>query len=438
MFTYYCNLALRSFKRNKVLTALMVLAIALGIGASMTTLTVFHVLSGDPIPGKSDKLFYVQMDPFAMSGYTPGDDPAPQLTRFDAEKLLREKRADRQAMMSAGSAAIEPDTPGLTPFLLQARFTSADFFPMFEVPFEYGRPWNTADDEAHARVAVISGELSNKLFGSADPTGRSLQLGKTAFRVVGVLGDWNPNPRFYDLTNGNYNGEPEEVYVPFATSRDLRWNNSGSMSCWSPGDEKDPEGSLGLNQPCVWIQYWVELGTAQKAADYRAYLSNYSDQQRAAGRFQRPSNVRLSDVMTWLDHNQVVPSDVRLQAWLALGFLGVCLFNTVGLLLAKFLRRGGEIGVRRALGASRKDIFLQCLVEAGTVGLAGGVLGLGLAMLGLWAVRHQPTDYATLAHLDAPMLLGTFVLAIVSSLVAGLVPAWRAMQVTPAIQLKSQ
>ena len=62
MFAYYARLAVRSFRRNKVLTALMVVAIALGIGASMTTLTVFHVLSGDPIPGKSDRLFYVQLD----------------------------------------------------------------------------------------------------------------------------------------------------------------------------------------------------------------------------------------------------------------------------------------------------------------------------------------------------------------------------------------
>ena len=49
MFAYYARLAVRSFRRNKVLTALMVVAIALGIGASMTTLTVFHVLSGNPI-----------------------------------------------------------------------------------------------------------------------------------------------------------------------------------------------------------------------------------------------------------------------------------------------------------------------------------------------------------------------------------------------------
>ena len=64
-------------------------------------------------------------------------------------------------------------------------------------------------------------------------------------------------------------------------------------------------------------------------------------------------------------------------------------------------------------------------------------MGLALAWLGLWAVRHQPTPYAELAQLDLPMLAGTFGLAVVSSLLAGLLPAWRGCQVTPALQLKS-
>jgi putative ABC transport system permease protein len=94
--------------------------------------------------------------------------------------------------------------------------------------------------------------------------------------------------------------------------------------------------------------------------------------------------------------------------------------------------------VRRALGASRAAIFAQCLIEAVSVGLVGGVLGLGLAVLGLWAVRQQPVEHAALAHLDPAMLLTTFALAIVASLFAGALPAWRACQVTPAIQLKTQ
>ena len=436
MFAYYFDLALRSFRRNKVLTALMVLAIALGIGASMTTLTIFHVLSGDPLPQKSDKLFFVQLDAANMDGYNPGEEPDEQLTRFDAEELLRQKRGDRQAMMTGGSVAIEPQKQGLDPFYADARYTSADFFPMFDIPFLHGGGWSAEQDARHARVAVISRALNDKLFGGGNSVGKTVRFGGTEFQVVGVLDEWRPTPRFYDMNSDQF-GELEQVFLPFSTSRDLKMGRNGSMDCW--GDSgTDPEGATGVNAPCVWIQYWVQLDSAAKASAYQQYLVNYSDQQRSAGRFERPTNVRLRNVMEWLDFNKVVPGDVRLQVWLAFGFLLVCLLNTVGLLLAKFLRRGGEVGVRRALGASRRAIFMQCLIEAGTIGLAGGIAGLGLAFLGLWAVRQQPASYAELAHLDPWMLLTTFVLAIVASLLAGIVPAWQAMQVTPAMQLKSQ
>ena len=436
MFGYYANLALRSFRRNRVLTALMVLAIALGIGASMTTLTVFHVLSGDPIPQKSDKLFYPQLDPRSMNDYTPGEDPDEQVTRFDAETMLREKRGDRQTMTTGGSASIEPEVQGLDPFLVDARYATSDFFPMFDLPFLYGSGWPASADDNRDRVAVIAKSLNDKVFGGANSVGKTLRIDKEAFRIVGVISDWRPTPKFYDMNSDRY-GEPEQVFVPFSTSRDLRMGRNGSMNCWDDSGD-DPEGQTGVNAACTWIQYWVELGTPEKVADYRQYLANYSAQQRASGRFERPDNVRLSSVMEWLDFNRVVPGDVRLQVWLALGFLLVCLVNTVGLLLAKFLRRSSEIGVRRALGASRSAIFTQCLVEAGAIGLAGGILGLGLAQLGLWAVRQQPASYAELARLDPLMLLATFVLAVVASLLAGILPAWRAMQVTPAIQLKTQ
>lgn len=433
MFGYYLNLAVRSFKRNKALTVLMVLAIALGIGASMTTLTVFHVLSGDPIPEKSDRLFYVQLDPEAMQGYRPGEEPETQLTRFDAEALLAQKRALRQVMTSGGGVVVTTEKSGATPELVDARYASSDFFPMFDVPLQFGRGWTAAEDEGKARVVVVSKELNDKQFGGIDSTGKSLRIDGNEFRIIGVLGAWRLTPRFYDLYNDSY-GETERVLLPFSTSRDLTMGTQGSTNCWgdSGGD------SHSLTAPCAWVQYWVELDDPAKAAEYKRYLVNYSDQQRKAGRFARPSNVRLRNVMELMEFNKIVPGDVRLQLWLAFGFLLVCLVNTVGLLLAKFLRRSGEIGVRRALGASRGEIFKQCLVEAGTVGVAGGVLGLLLALLGLWAVRQQPASYASLAHLDGSMLLSTFALAILASLLAGVLPAWRAMQVAPAIQLKSQ
>lgn len=433
MFDYYLGLALRSLKRNKVLTALMVVAIALGIGASMTTLTVLHILSGDPLPGKSATLYYPRIDPRGINGYRPGVEPADQMTWVDAMNLLHAKRADRQAVMTGGQVPVEPVRSDIAPFFSFARYTTADFFPMFDVPLRYGHPWTAQDDEARARVAVISRPLNDKLFGGRDSVGRTLRVNGADLRIVGVLETWRPNPHFYDLSIGNYH-DAEDVFVPLTTSRDLDLQHSGSTSCWGKG----PVANEKLESAtCAWLQFWVQLDSPAKAATYREFLVHYSQEQKALGRFQRPPNVRLDDLMGWLDANHVVPGDVRLQTWLAFGFLLVCLVNTAGLLLAKFLRRAPEVGVRRALGASRGAVFAQLLVEAGAVGLCGGAAGLPLALGGLWLVRQQPSDYAGLAHLDPAMLGVTFVLAIGASLLAGWLPAWRACRVAPAFQLKN-
>jgi putative ABC transport system permease protein len=400
----------------------------------MTTLTVLHVLSGDPLPGRSGTLYYAQVDPRDMNGYLPGkSQPMYEMSWIDGMNLLRAKRAHRQALMTGGLVAVQPPNTMLDPFYEAARFTTADFFPMFGVPFEYGHAWDASDDEAHARMAVISAALNDKLFGGTDSTGQTLRLAGAAFRIVGVLGDWHPNPQFFDLTRHSYE-ENEGIYVPLSASQDVGMHHDGNVTCWG-------KGGNGINPDhasrCAWLQFWVQLDTPAKAAAYKTFLIHYSEQQKALGRFQRPPNVQLRDVMQWLDYNQVVPDDVRLQTWLAFGFLLVCLVNTVGLMLAKFMRRAGELGVRRALGASKRSLFAQLLVESGVVGLAGGIGGLQLALLGQLLVRRQPAEYAPLAHLDPAMLLATFLLALGASLLAGLLPAWRACQIAPALQLKS-
>jgi putative ABC transport system permease protein len=263
--------------------------------------------------------------------------------------------------------------------------------------------------------------------------GRELRIRSVPMRVVGVLNDWKPVPHYYDMTMGMT--EYEEVLLPFSTAMGLKFGSSGNMDCWGNASGLSPRDPAA---PCAWIQYWVELDSADQAPAYRDYLVQYSEEQRRAGRYERPPNVRLRNVLEWLTYQKALPSDVRLQVWLAFGFLGVCLTNTVGLLLAKCLRRSGEIGVRRALGATKRAIFAQFLVEAGTLGIAGGVLGLALAVLGLWLVQHSPAEYAPLVRMDWSTLSLTMLLALGASLVAGLLPAWRAAHVTPAQQLKTQ
>lgn len=432
MFGYYVDLALRSLKRNPVLTSLMVLAIGLGIGASMTTLTVFHLLSGDPLPGRSSTLFYPQLDPKPPE---PHELPH-QLTYVDAMNLWRARRADRQAIMVGGNVKAKGTDTGARSMSLHALATTADFFPMFGVSFVHGSSWTSADDMGKARVAVLSRSAYERLFHGHDGMGRPIRVGRWDFRVVGVIDDWRPAPHFYDLDRESY-GQGDDVFIPFLTSRDLAdlQITGYSLECFgSTTDDTHLE-----NQPCLWLNFWVELDTPANARGYRDFLANYSREQQAQGRFTYagPPRIALPDVMQWLDQNGVVPSDVRLKAWVAFGFLLVCLMNTTGLLLAKFLQRTTDISVRRALGASRRQVFFQCLVEAGTVGLAGGVLGLLLAWLGLWGIRHSPAEYADLAQLDVATFVGTFALSIGASLCAGLLPAWRACHIAPALQLKT-
>jgi putative ABC transport system permease protein len=436
MFGYYLELALRSLKQSKALTALMVLAVAMGIGACMTTLTVLYVVSGDPIPAKSSRLFYPQLEPRDEdNGFYDRGEPPTQLSWRDATSLMNAKRADHQAVMTGGMGPVQPANGAQDPFFVHARYTTADFFPMFDVPVKYGHVWSATEDESRERIAVISTTLNDKLFHGEDSIGRTVRYNGADLRVVGVLDPWRPHPHFYDLNADSY-AEAEDIYIPLGTARDIRGQRAGSRDCWGKGGKVEEDSLETAN--CTWVQLWVEIDDPAKVAGYKAFLTHYSDEQRAAGRFHLPTNVRLRNVNEWLDLNQVVPKDVHLQVWLALGFFVVCLVNTVGLMLAKFLRRSAEVGVRRALGASRGAVFAQLVTEAGIVGVAGGLGGVVLALFGLWMVRKQPDAYASLAHLDLTMLAATIGMAIVATIVAGLLPAWRACQVTPALQLKTQ
>ncbi|HEY0198529.1 MAG TPA: ABC transporter permease [Rhodanobacter sp.] len=433
MFAYYLDLALRSLKRNKVLTTLMILALALGIGATITTLTVLRLLSGDPLPQKSSQLFYPQMDPNSKDGYVAGETkPTPTMTYPDAMNLLHAHKATRQAVMALGQAKIMPLQANGHAFFSDTVMTTSDFFAMFDAPFQYGGGWTADDDEGGADLVVIAGFLNDKLFGGANSVGKVLHINDHDFRIVGVLKAWAPQPRFYaqDLGGRSY-GDGDAVFLPLKSARAVKMG---------PGDTECYAAVADINNletaPCMWLGMWVELNSDAAVASYKEYLANYAKQQVTLGRFQR-SETSLLDLMGWLRDQQVVPDDVRLQAGLAFGFLLICVVNTVGLLLAKCLRRSQEIGVRRALGATRREIFAQFMVEAVIVGVAGGVLGLLFAELGLFGIRHQPAEYASLAHLDLGMFLFTFVVAIAASLIAGILPAWRACVLAPAPQLKA-
>lgn len=433
MFSYYLQLGLRSLRRNPVLTSLMVVGIALGIAASMTTLTVMHLMGSDPIPWKSDKLFAVQLDNWAEDApYYDDGRPPDQVTYRDASALMEAGKADFQTAMFKLSQPIQPENPELKPFQSLGRVAYSDFFKMFEPPFAFGGPWDRQQDAQHARVVVLGKEMNEKLFGGQDSVGKTVRMNDIDYNIVGVLADWRLRSKYYDLTNGAFN-DPDEFFIPYTTAMDLKQRSTGNNSCFrSPGDGWDAY----LDSDCIWQQMWVQLDSPARVAEYHSFLDNYVGEQKKLGRFPRPLNNRLSDVKQWMAEQRVVSRDVEVQTGLAFAFLIVCLVNTIGLLLAKFTRKSGEIGLRRALGASRRDVFTQYIIESAVVGLTGGFLGLLLTGLGLVAVRALYSQYRMVAHLDWTMVVMTILLAIASAVLAGIYPTWRACRVQPAAQLK--
>ncbi len=442
MLGYYVRMAWKSLRRTPGLTALMVSGIALGISACIVTLTVYHAMSSNPIWWKNNVLYAVTLDPWGASHRSSTYRGPDLLTYRDATYLLSSRIPRRKTLLTSIEGALAGAPDQHRPLPVNTEATTADFFRMFAVPFLYGGPWSAAADAGPDPVIVLSRHENEKLFGGIDSVGRTLLWNKRRFRVVGVLDHWNPQPRFYDLTanGGGAFARPANTFIPFQWGPTLQIWPSGTMECQRTG----PGSSYAQleNADCGWIAMWVELPDAAARRHFLATMNAYAAEQRSAGRFQGPLNNHLWRVGAWLRLHHVVSERSRLLVALSFALLAVCLTNTVGILLAKFLRTAPLAGVRRALGASRRQIFAQHLIEAATLSVLGAALGLLLGVGGLKGVRvlylHSNNAYGKLAHFDALGIAWALALAVLATLLAGVYPAWRAGRVAPATHLKSQ
>jgi putative ABC transport system permease protein len=368
--------------------------------------------------------------------------PPPQLTYRDAMAVYGSDIPKHKVIMHKAIGILSLDRSGVKPRLIDARVTSKDFFAAFDVPFQYGGTWTDADDSGPGPVMVISRRLNDELFGGKNSVGQRIRMDDNEYRIVGVRDHWTPLPTFYDVNNGSLE-QAEDVYIPFGWNAALEIFSTGNTNGWKPEDIQTYQDFLASES--VWIQMWVELPDAASRDRFQAFLDNYSQEQKRAGRYQRPLNNRLTRPDQWLVDNNVVSNDDRVLVGLAFAFLAVCLLNTVGLLLAKFLNNAPITGVRRALGASRRQVFMQHLTEVGLISSIGALLGLALGGLMLMGLRTLYTIDAddlggtqAIAHVDVTSILTALALAFFATIAAGLYPAWRIGRIPPASYLKAQ
>ena len=446
MLLHDLRLALLSFKRNPALTALMVGAIAAGIGAAMVTIALYHAQSGNPIWWKEDRLYAVAVDarsadPVAASRFNRHpEEPPTQLTFLDAQALFRSAAPEHKVMMYKITGVLDAGRTAVKPFPVLTRLTTADFFTMFDVPFLYGNGWSNAADQSPDAVIVLSRRTNDKAFGGINSVGRTVSFRGHEYRVVGVLDRWLPKPKFYDVMDGAFD-VPEDVYLPF------RWGVVQKLRSFGPrGGCLKTQVEEFPDTDCV-IQFWAELRDERQRIRFTQFMDAYVRDQKQLGRFPRPLNNRLMRVSAWFERNDVVKPETGMLVALALMFLAVCVLNTLGLMLAKFLGWARVSGLRRALGASRGDILRQHLTEAVVIGLVGGVVGLAISALGLWALRaaffiaeagnaESAAMMRHLTQLDFTMVIVALGVSLLAGIVAGLYPAWRICRGPPTAYLK--
>lgn len=439
MLLYNVKIAAKSLARNPVLTALLIGAIALGICVSTTFIALRHIFEKDPLEGtKSSTLFNVRLDTWDPTRAYDAEDPKslPSMLPWrDVQGLMKSPIPTRQTPTYKTTMFVFPDPKMGKPFRQDVRLVLTDFFGMFDLPFRYGGPWDKAADAKPEPVIVISEEMNERIFGGGNSVGRTVRLGQRDYKVIGVLDTWQPTVRFFDMTQGGFNARPEGIYMPFNFTVPLEIVTTGNSDGWK-GFEGDDYKAF-LNSETTWLVHWVELPTPEKQQAYQDWVNAYQRDQKKIGRFPRPLYNKIVSMPALLEEFGAVPGGVRSMSIVSLLFLIVCSLNLVGLLLGKFLARVPEVSVRRALGASRLQVFWQHVVECELVGITGGVIGM-LLSIGILELIAKVIPNGDVIKLDLEMVAVSIFLSLVAGLVAGIYPSWRVCSVAPAMQLKIQ
>jgi predicted permease len=389
----------RTLSRSPGFTITAVITLALGIGACTAIFSLVNAVLIRSLPyGDPGRLVYL---------YTP----IPQF-KLPVEVFgpaypdfydLKKESHSFQDMTAFDQSVFSLASQGEAQRVSVAR-VDGDFFKTFQANPDLGRSIGPTDDQqGREKVAVISHALWQSMFGSAaDILSRSLLLDDKSYQIIGVMAQGFEYPHSSDLPYGNSQYKTTQVWIPLALTAGQR------------ADRNNIEGNaVARLKPGVSV--------AQAQAEMAALMVGidklHDPKLRGWG----------ASVQNFVDSTV---GHVRSLLWLLLGTVCIVLLiacgNAANLLLARAASRMRELGVRVALGAGRSRIIRQLLTEALLIGVAAGVIGIGLAFAFLRLLPlFDPGNIPRLneASLDMRVLLFTVGVSLLTSVLTGILPA---------------
>jgi putative ABC transport system permease protein len=401
------QLALVALAANKVRTGLTMLGVIIGVAAVVTMMAVGAGAQGRvaaQIRSLGSNLIVVISGSITTSGVRLGTGSQFTVTEDDARAMEREIDGVQVAaptvrggvQVVAGNANWATPMLGVTPGFLEAR----------DWAVAAGRSLTQDDVDGATKVALLGQTVARNLFGAADPVGQVVRVKKVPLTVIGVLARKGQSTQGQD--------QDDTVLVPLSTAKKKLLGTT-------------PANARAVNGILVKVREAGALRDAEPAI--RALLRQRHHLQ--PGQDDDFTLRNLSDIL----ESQEAASRVLslLLAAIASVSLLVGGIGIMNIMLVSVTERTREIGLRRAVGARRRDILTQFLIEAVTVSLVGGLAGIALGVVGAWAIGHFA---GWLAPIQARAVVPAFLFAGAVGVFFGFYPARKASRLNPIDALR--
>jgi putative ABC transport system permease protein len=399
------GIALASLRAHKARAALTILGVAIGV---MVVMVIGALISGfdkgltDMLESLGPKTFYVGRYWGGTSAEDP-DDPnpwrrRPPLTVAEADRLEQLPSIAFVVLDENADANVEYENKRLSSVSIQGR--DADWPKVAGGDVYPGRSFTHIEDKSNSPVVVVNDKLAENLFGRLDPIGRRIKIAGLPYEVIGV---YNPPTGLFG------EGDRPEAFIPYGT----------------------------LVKYVPYWQGWMDLFVtpAENVSVPRA-IDDVTVALRAM-RGLRPSQPNNFDVVTQEKYLEVFNSSTMMirVLMIVLSMVGLMVggVGVVAIMMISVTERTREIGVRKALGATRREILWQFLIEAATLTLVGGVVGMVLGALiafGVAAVTPLP------AHVPLASVVVALIAAAATGLLFGIYPASKAARLDPVEALR--